>query len=126
MPKGATIIASKRDNDGDFMVLGNKKSKGKKPQQPKLDSNKPIKMDLEMIDVFSKLNISIPVSVAQAREAVVALEAKKMELIAGQAKQTKLNKEAALARVAKLREAAEAEAAAVEVEAEAVVEVAEE
>lgn len=106
IPKGATVLVSKKDSDNDFMVLGNKKNK-KNKKSTQIESSKPIRLDIEMIDQFSRLKVEIPRAVADIKATLEALETRKQEYLKNQDAQTAANKAAAQARIEKLRAEAE-------------------
>lgn len=103
-PAGSTVVPSKKDNDDAYMVMG--ASKNKKKQKPKNEDAKVLRIDLEMINQFSKLQINAPTTIGQIRATLAELENKRVGLMNGQADQTAKNKKDALKRVEKLREAA--------------------
>ncbi|KAI8907889.1 hypothetical protein EDD86DRAFT_208418 [Gorgonomyces haynaldii] len=104
MPKGGSLLVSKRDKDDDFIVLGNKKSKKQSKKQAQVELNKPVKLDIEMIDQFGRLKIDMPRTFAEIPNTIAALDAKSKEFLKNQATQTKANKEAALAKLNKIKE----------------------
>ena len=78
LPAGAVMLAKKSDRDDDFFV--GKKSKKGNNNKKSGNSNantKVFKLDVELIDQFSKLQINIPVTVADIPKALEDLVAKK-------------------------------------------------
>ena len=104
-PPRVTVLAKKTDrqNEDDFLVLGNKKNKNKKKQSEAPAASKPIKLDLEMISQFAKLNLPIPASTDELASTIELIESKKTQFVETQTAKTASNKKAALARLAKLR-----------------------
>jgi mevalonate kinase len=117
MPEGSTVLHKKQDND--YMVLLPKKTK-KSRTNVSSTLSKGIKMDVELIDQFSKLNLSIPTNLQQAREVVGEVKKKLEVFISEQPAATKLNVENAKLRLAKLRESALADVDGLEGEGTAV------
>jgi hypothetical protein len=108
-PARATVLVRKGDREEEsFMAVGNKKKQNKK-RGPTVQ--KPLKMDLELIDQLSKLDIEIPKSNAAIPATLDALAAKKKHFLDTSAAQTSSNRMAALAKIEKLRAASIAEAA---------------
>jgi hypothetical protein len=107
-PARATVLVRKGDREEEsFMSLGNKKKQNKK-RGPSIQ--KPLKMDLELIDQLSKLEIEIPKSNGAIPATLEALAAKKKHYLETSATQTASNRKAALAKIEKLRSASAVEA----------------
>ncbi|KAJ3369055.1 hypothetical protein HDU91_000094 [Kappamyces sp. JEL0680] len=109
----ATVLPRKGDRDEEeFIVLG-KKNKKNRPASA-APQTKAIRMDLELIDLLSKLSIEIPKTTADAPKTIEAILEKKQYFLDNSAAQTAANKEAALEKVKKLRAEAQASEAAEE------------
>ena len=101
LPKGATVLVSKRDKEDDYLVLGGKNKKKNKKHHS--EAAKPLKLDLEMVDQFGRLQVSLPGTAADIPSVLAELEAKKAHYLENQAKQTEINRAAALEKVEKLK-----------------------
>ena len=108
MPARATLVLRKEDREEDFMVLSGSK-KNKKKNRNNASAAKPLRLDLELIDQLSKLSISIPKDSSECPAIIDALKEKKQYFLDNSAAQTAANKEAAMEKIKKLREAAAAE-----------------
>ena len=100
VPAGVTVISKKTDRDEDFFV-------GKKPKKSAkrapTTAVKPFKLDLEMIDLFSRLKIEIPVSVTEIPTTLDSIETKKKWFLDNQASKTLAAQEAAKAKIEALK-----------------------
>jgi uncharacterized coiled-coil DUF342 family protein len=100
VPDGAIVVSKKSDRGEDFFV-------GKKPKKSTKRASsapiKPFKLDLEMIDLFTRLKIEIPVSVNDIHKTLDAITAKKKWFLENQASKTLAAQEAAKARIEALK-----------------------
>jgi uncharacterized coiled-coil DUF342 family protein len=100
VPDGVTLISKKSDRDEDFFV-------GKKPKKSAKRASsaqsKPFKLDLEIIDLFARLQIEIPVSVNDLQKTLDAISAKKKWFLENQASKTLAAQEAAKAKIEALK-----------------------
>lgn len=100
VPDGAIIMSKKSDRGEDFFV-------GKKPKKSNKRVSsatvKPFKLDLEMIDVFSRLKIEIPVSVNEIQATLESIQSKKTWFLENQASKTLAAQEAAKAKIEALK-----------------------
>ena len=101
-PEGSVLMKKKSDRDEDLFVA-RKPKKSAKRGSALPDKIKPLKLDIEMIDQFSKLDIEIPVSGADIPKTLTALEAKKAFYLENQAAKTLEAQEAAKAKIEALR-----------------------
>ena len=108
-PARATVLVRKGDREEEsFMSVGGKKKQNKKRGS---SLQKPLKMDLELIDQLSTLQVEIPKSSAAIPATLEALAAKKKHFVETSEAQTSSNRKAALEKIKKLKAAAIAEAA---------------
>ncbi|KAJ3193287.1 hypothetical protein HK101_005083 [Irineochytrium annulatum] len=112
VPDGLVMMKKKEDRGEDYLVMG----KGKKGKRQGSQAGTPatptaktvVKLDLTTMNLFDKLKVDVPITVADCEAALTALEAKKAKFLASQAEQTKKNKEVAEAKIAKIRAKIEA------------------
>lgn len=103
MPDGAVVIQKKSDREEAFFVGKKGKKSAKRSAPSSTPTVKPFKLDLELIDQFSRLKVEIPVSTADIPKTLEAIEAKKKYYLENQAQKTVEAKEKALEKIESLK-----------------------
>ncbi|KAJ3216974.1 hypothetical protein HDU67_008703 [Dinochytrium kinnereticum] len=117
IPDGLVALKKKEDRGGeDYLVMG-KGKKNRRGGSAAAGDHTPspktvIKLDLVSVDLFNKLKVNIPVTVADADSTIATLEEKKAKFLEDQAEQTAKNKAKAEAKIAALKAKVEAGASA--------------
>jgi uncharacterized coiled-coil DUF342 family protein len=111
LPDGAVALTKKSDREEEFF-FGGKSKKGKRPataaSSTPTQTTKTLKIDFVTMDIFFKLKVDVPLTVADAEPAIKAIEEKKAKFLADQKAQTEANKAKALAKIAAIKAKAEA------------------
>jgi hypothetical protein len=105
-PARSTVLVRKEDRDEVFFVGGGKKSKKSKQQN---DKDRPLKLNLEIIDQLSLLGVDIPKTTADLQSSIQQLKDKKAHFAENAAEQTEVNKKNAMEKIRKLKEQLAAE-----------------
>ncbi|KAJ3114787.1 hypothetical protein HDU96_001676 [Phlyctochytrium bullatum] len=116
IPEGAVALKKKDDRGEDYLVMGKAKGKNKRGGSKNQNAGaeaapspkSAIKLDLVTVDLFNKLKVNIPVTVADADATIEALQAKRAKFLETQAEQTAKNKAKAEAKIAALKAKVEA------------------
>ncbi|KAJ3107147.1 hypothetical protein HDU97_004840 [Phlyctochytrium planicorne] len=107
IPEGLVVLKKEEE---DYMVMGKGKSKtkskqrggsAKEPVEP--SKTAAIKLDITTMDLFAKLKVNFPTTVADADGTIEQLEAKKTKFLENQKEETAKNKAKAEAKIAALK-----------------------